>query len=129
MWEAVERKPGEYDDAYLAKIANLINKLGEQGIYTLVDAHQDVFARTICGEGVPAFYAQFDKLSQNCTGIIPEVFKLIGACKSMNDYDFSFDSNGLPLIEDCQKNNFALYYTSPQAISAFNNLYQNIDGL
>ena len=39
MWEGVERKAGEYDMAYLDKIEELINKLGEAGIYTLVDAH------------------------------------------------------------------------------------------
>jgi len=39
MWEAVERTEGVYDTAYLEKINNLITKLGEAGIYTLVDAH------------------------------------------------------------------------------------------
>ena len=39
MWEAVERQPGVYDDAYLDKVETLINQLGEAGIYTLVDAH------------------------------------------------------------------------------------------
>ena len=39
MWEAVERQPGVYDIEYLTKINNLITKLGEAGIYTLVDAH------------------------------------------------------------------------------------------
>lgn len=58
MWEAVERERGVYDLEYLAKVDSLITKMGEAGIYTLVDAHQDVFARTICGEGVPDFYAK-----------------------------------------------------------------------
>ena len=57
MWEAVERTEGVYDDAYLDKVETMITKLGEAGIYTLVDAHQDVFARTMCGEGFPDFYA------------------------------------------------------------------------
>jgi aryl-phospho-beta-D-glucosidase BglC (GH1 family) len=39
MWEAVERTEGVYDDAYLQEIDQLITKLGEAGIYTLVDAH------------------------------------------------------------------------------------------
>jgi endoglycosylceramidase len=39
MWEAVEKTPGVYDDAYLQKINSLITKLGEAGIYTMVDAH------------------------------------------------------------------------------------------
>lgn len=44
MWEAVERAPGKYDEEYLQKINHLIMQLGERGIYTMVDAHQDVFA-------------------------------------------------------------------------------------
>ena len=58
MWEAVERTEGAYDDTYLEKVEALINKLGAAGIYTLVDAHQDVFARSICGEGMPDFYTK-----------------------------------------------------------------------
>lgn len=58
MWEAVEREQGVYDDNYLDKVEVLINRLGDAGIYTLVDAHQDVFARSICGEGMPDFYTK-----------------------------------------------------------------------
>lgn len=39
MWEGVEREPGIYDDFYLAKVDALITRLGEAGIYTMVDAH------------------------------------------------------------------------------------------
>lgn len=39
MWEAVERSPGVYDMDYLNKVDNLITRLGEAGIYTLVDMH------------------------------------------------------------------------------------------
>ena len=58
MWEAVEREEDSFDDAYLDRVEALINRLGQNGITTLVDAHQDVFARVICGEGVPNFYAK-----------------------------------------------------------------------
>jgi len=58
MWEAVERQPGVYDQVYLDKVDKLITKLGEKGIYTMVDAHQDVLAREVCGEGMPNFYAR-----------------------------------------------------------------------
>jgi len=58
MWEAVERSPGVYDYTYLQKVNQLITKLGEHGIYTMVDSHQDVMAREICGEGMPDFYAK-----------------------------------------------------------------------
>lgn len=58
MWEAVEAAPGQYNDTYLDEVETLINKMGDAGIYSLVDAHQDVLARVICGEGMPNFYAK-----------------------------------------------------------------------
>lgn len=39
MWEAVEYAPGLYNETYLERVDELINKLGQRGIYTLVDAH------------------------------------------------------------------------------------------
>lgn len=38
-WESVERQPGVYDYEYLDKVEQLINQLGEYGIYTMIDAH------------------------------------------------------------------------------------------
>ena len=58
MWEAVETSPGVYNHTYLDEVEKLINKLGEKGIYTQVDAHQDALARIVCGEGMPNFYAR-----------------------------------------------------------------------
>ena len=71
MWEAVESSPGVYNETYLDEIEKLINKLGEKGIYTQVDAHQDALARTVCGEGIPNFYAKKlleDPSNVYCTG-------------------------------------------------------------
>lgn len=56
-WESVERQMGVYDQAYLDKIEILINRLGEKGILTMLDAHQDLLTRFACGEGMPDFYA------------------------------------------------------------------------
>lgn len=39
MWEAVEIAEGVYDYEYLQKIDDLVTKLGEAGIVTLIDAH------------------------------------------------------------------------------------------
>lgn len=38
-WESVERERGVYDHAYLDKIETLINRLGEKGIFTMLDMH------------------------------------------------------------------------------------------
>jgi hypothetical protein len=107
MWEAVEREPGVYDDAYLDKVEVLINRLGEAGIYTLVDMHQDVFARSICGEGFPDFYAkQVVGTNPTCLGPAMDrwmapIFEKLGICMSMASYGYTLDENNDPLIPEC----------------------------
>ena len=39
IWAAVETSEGIYDDSYLDKMETLINKMGQAGIYTLIDVH------------------------------------------------------------------------------------------
>jgi len=118
MWEGVEREAGVYDMAYLDKVEALINKMGEAGIYTLVDAHQDVFARTMCGEGIPDFYAK-EVIGEHPSCINPIADKLLepfykkfGFCADINDLNYRVDENGDPLIEDCLKEMFANYYNT-----------------
>ena len=53
MWEAVLQDDGKMNQTYLAEIDTLVTKLGTNGIYTLIDAHQDANARLNCGEGWP----------------------------------------------------------------------------
>ena len=132
MWEAVERSAGVYDDNYLDKVEILINQLGAAGIYTLVDMHQDVWARSICGEGIPNFYAKqaFGKLP-HCRGLaqdaaLAKLYHKFGLCKSvLRDYGYTKDKDGNPLISDCQQNDFAMYYTSPEALNVADALYNN----
>jgi hypothetical protein len=104
MWEAVERSAGEYDEGYLNKVEALINKLGEAGIYTLVDMHQDVLARYMCGEGMPNFYAkEVIGTHPHCRSAVQDrLYDVTGLCKSVQkDYGYTMDANGDPLISDC----------------------------
>ena len=39
IWEAVEKQPGAYDFDYLDKIQDIVNRLGNHGIYTIIDSH------------------------------------------------------------------------------------------
>ncbi len=129
MWEAVESSPNQYNDTYLDAVEVLINKLGQRGIYTLVDAHQDVLARRLCGEGIPNFYAVDTDLPHTCNpGILPYLFPFLNLCKSIKDYGFRYDQDGNPLIEDCQKNQFVNYYFSPESMALFEQLYSTESG-
>jgi endoglycosylceramidase len=55
-WEAYEPQPGQYDDSYLSYYRAAVEAAAAQGIYVLVDFHQDGFSRYLmngCGEGFP----------------------------------------------------------------------------
>lgn len=131
MWEGVERKAGEYDMAYLDRVEHMINKLGEAGIYTLVDAHQDVFARFMCGEGIPDFYAQSvigehpSCINPLADRLLKEYYSSIGKCNDMNDLGYSRDENNDYLIDDCLKSMFANYYNTKQSVAGFGALFTN----
>ena len=118
MWESVETAPGVYDQTYLASVNSLVDKLGKNGIYTIVDAHQDLFSRLNCGEGVPSFY--IEDLPHECpfspTGII---FDMVGRCKSIASYNFTKDKNGWPLTDECKKHPFEHLYTAPEVAASF----------
>eukprot|EP00358_Blepharisma_japonicum_P001629 CAMPEP_0202946080 /NCGR_PEP_ID=MMETSP1395-20130829/8365_1 /ASSEMBLY_ACC=CAM_ASM_000871 /TAXON_ID=5961 /ORGANISM="Blepharisma japonicum, Strain Stock R1072" /LENGTH=508 /DNA_ID=CAMNT_0049646453 /DNA_START=69 /DNA_END=1595 /DNA_ORIENTATION=+ len=126
MWQAVETSPGSYNMTYLQQVNNLVNQLGAAGISVLLDAHQDLFARKICGEGVPDFYAQ--NLTDSCGELSP-VYEGFGACIPLSKFNLTYDANGDPLISDCLTHDFPRYYMTPEAADAFQRLYKNINGL
>jgi endoglycosylceramidase len=123
MWEAVETSPGVYNTTYLNLVNDLVNKLGQNGIWTLIDNHQDVFARKICGEGVPDFYAA--NLTDTCGGLLGPLLQSLGLCTPFSDFNYTYQ-DGVPLLSDCQSRDFALYYTTPEAADAFQRIYENI---
>jgi endoglycosylceramidase len=53
IYKAVEPQPGAYDDAYLAKIAQVAALLERHGIAPLLDFHQDLYNERFQGEGWP----------------------------------------------------------------------------
>jgi len=60
IWKAVEPQPGQYDDAYLARIRRTTEVLAAHGIWTLLDFHQDLFSERFQGEGAPDWAVQDD---------------------------------------------------------------------
>ena len=130
MWEAVERQPGIYDSGYLDQIEALINQMGEAGIYTLVDAHQDTFARSVCGEGVPDFYAREAAQHPTCINrlvdkVLEPLYKKMDICHDMADFGYRTDENGDPLIEDCLNMGFWMYMGTKQGLDGYSAVYTN----
>lgn len=44
FWDGVEPQPGVYDDAYLDKVAKVVQTAEQHGIYVFLDMHQDLFS-------------------------------------------------------------------------------------
>lgn len=91
MWESVEREMGVYDFDYLTRVNEIINNLGKNGIYTMVDSHQDCLSRQICGEGMPNFFVP--KLDNTCYNhALSILLALFGQCESIDSYHFTRDA-------------------------------------
>lgn len=52
-WAGAEPSRGEYNQTFLDVMKKQTKLAEEQGIYVLVDVHQDVLAKQFCGHGVP----------------------------------------------------------------------------
>jgi len=57
--------------------------------------------------------------------VLAPIARKMGLCKSLESYGFRKDKDGNPLIEDCQKETFFIYYTSPESLTLFRSLYHN----
>ena len=62
IWKAVEPRPGVYDDAYLRHIADTVQILARDGIFSLLDFHQDMYNELFQGEGAPTWAVEDDGL-------------------------------------------------------------------
>jgi endoglycosylceramidase len=130
LWEAFETDENVFNFKYLEDVYKLVNQFGENGIMVILDAHQDLFSRLICGEGVPHFYAKKLSYDKDCSkSIIEKFLHHLDVCLPMQKYDLRLDNNSLPLIEDCKKNSFLLYHTSPELTSLYGRFYQNENGI
>jgi hypothetical protein len=81
---------------------------------------------------MPNFYAKevLQKEDNFCFGkyfdwAFKWFYDLTGLCNSMDNLNLRKDSEGNPLIQDCQKYNFGGFYDSPEAQTLFRALYDN----
>eukprot|EP00761_Pharyngomonas_kirbyi_P010417 gb/GECH01010437.1/.p1 GENE.gb/GECH01010437.1/~~gb/GECH01010437.1/.p1 ORF type:complete len:543 (+),score=93.68 gb/GECH01010437.1/:1-1629(+) len=116
-WDAVEPERGHYNTTYLSVLNGLINRMGDAGIVTLLDAHQDLFSRRFCGEGSPLW------VTENLTDPAQHSFPL-PAVPAM----YPFSKNGVPPLKLCVKHPFFEYYGSFDVSRTFQNFYENVNG-
>lgn len=112
-------------------MSQIVSKLEANDIDVIIDAHQDMFSRLFCGEGVPPFYAKKLFFDNTChTNILSKFFEMVGVCIPLSKYGWEYDSEGLPLINDCVgKGNFMDYHRSPELTTIYDSFYKNENGV
>lgn len=116
MWPGLMPKRGVVDEAYLAAVHEIVATLHAHGIAVLLDLHQDLGGRMLCGEGFPDW------------AVLP------GAAKHAFPWPvfrrpFAKDADGYPKLEECLQKSFATYYLTEAVGAAFQALYDNTEGV
>jgi endoglycosylceramidase len=62
IFQAVEPRPGVFNDGYLSRIARTVSTLARYGIVSILDFHQDQYNQKFQGEGFPSWSVQDDGL-------------------------------------------------------------------
>jgi endoglycosylceramidase len=60
IWSDLEPEPGVFDPTYLNSIESTVQTLGNHGIYSIIDFHQDAYSTAFGGEGAPDWAVQSD---------------------------------------------------------------------
>jgi endoglycosylceramidase len=74
IWDGVEPEPGRYDEKYLDKMEERINRAAQNGIYVMLDMHQDLYGESFAegsamGDGAPR-WATITENKPHVTGTI-----------------------------------------------------------
>ncbi len=64
IWSDLEPEPGVFDTDYLNSIESTVQTLGNHGIYSIIDFHQDAYSTAFGGEGAPDWAVQTDGVRQ-----------------------------------------------------------------
>ncbi|EPS39169.1 hypothetical protein H072_7086 [Dactylellina haptotyla CBS 200.50] len=116
-WAGVEPERGKYNETYLDVTRKIIQKFQDNGIYTMIDQHQDVWAAQICGHGAPLWFVKKDWVIESHRMPYPQ------------KAPFAVNSQGVPSDADCNSIDWAVSYLDYAVGNAFGRLYNNFDNL
>jgi len=116
MWPGLMPQKDSFDDGYLKTVGQIIDTLYKHGILVLIDLHQDLGGRMLCGEGFPDW------------AVYPEAAKHPFPWPVFKK-EFDKDEHGYPKIEECLQKSFAEYYMTEAVGAAFQALFDNKNGI
>jgi endoglycosylceramidase len=118
-WAGAEPEQGVYNQTYFDVVHKIIKMCDKRGIYVLLEWHQDLFSERYCGNGAPLWASR--PLNPHSKFGYPfpawKPFGIVGESRIANH-------------SDCQSfSNFAFGYFSWQLSQAFQDLYNNFNGV
>lgn len=113
MWPGTQpNSSAAVDAAYLGRLLSTVEFAGAAGVFSLLDAHQDVMSAQTCGEGLPG-WAAADFASGSKAFPLP----LNGGVP------YTVNGSGIPSAADCAKLPWARYYVSDAVCRMAQELY------
>lgn len=90
-----------------------------------------MFSRKYCGEGVPLDYIKDLKYNNKCnTNLLERIFGLLNICIPLSKYNFSYNPEGIPNLNDClYKGNFIDYHKSPELETIYASFFRGDGGV
>jgi endoglycosylceramidase len=116
-WSAFEPQQGQYQTAYLDRIAQFLDLVRPFGIYVLLDFHEDGWSKWICEDGAPQ-WAEPPLTGQSSGG------STVGDCHVANDAlaahaAFFADKNQLQEAYAAMFTRFATRFARDQAVLGY----------
>lgn len=119
MWPGAEPVRGEFNKTYFDEIRKIVDWAAAEGIYTILDWHQDVLSESFCGEGVPPWALALACENQSCaTFPQPWAFKPYA----------THGNPAQPSDKDCASHSFTDFYASWAVSEAFQGFYDDRAG-
>jgi hypothetical protein len=114
---------GKPNATYLDRMVGIADALGAAGVHTIVDAHQDSLAGSLCGEGVPEWAIGLALAHSGFNVSDPAT-----AFPAPKKWELPLDpATGHPDVRWCQNRTFFAYLTTDQAEAAWEGLYDAPD--
>lgn len=113
---------GVVNSTYLDEVAKIVEMLAAAGIYSILDAHQDLYSPRFCGNGFPDWAVEY----QNASAKFPPLSFPLPQTFSPYEAD---PETGYPTRKDCISKPFFRYYFTDAVGKAFQALYDDHNGI
>jgi len=116
MWPGLMPEKNSFNASYLDTVHEIIDTLYKHGIMVLLDLHQDLAGRMLCGEGFPDWAVITDAAAHKFPWPV-------------YTHEFDKDEHGYPKLEECLQKSFGEYYMTQGVSAAFQALFDNKEGI